>query len=107
MQPGAAEPYYKEAISVTDSNPMNLPHFMARLAMKAEYENILARSNKAKTTRSFISFERDYQKLKECRLRLPENVLNELDSFFAAAKGGSKGAARCDPARIVGSIAIL
>lgn len=107
MQPGAAEPYYKEAISVTDSNPMNLPHFMARLAMKAEYENILARSNKAKTTRSFLSFERDYQKLKECRLRLPENVLNELDSFFAAAKGGSKGAERCDPARIVGSIAIL
>lgn len=61
MQPGAAHTYYKEAISATESEPRNLPHYMAKLAMKAEYEGMLESSKKNKGKR-FSSSVMDWQK---------------------------------------------
>ncbi len=85
MQPGAAATYYKEAISVTDNNPQNLPHYMARLAMKAEYEGMLETTNKAKLKKKFTSFESDYQKLdafysemKKTRKDVMSDMINNL-----------------------------
>lgn len=108
MQPGAATAYYKEAISATDSNPRNLPHFMARLAMKADYEGMSNLPNKFKSRRSFLSFERDYLKLKECWLGFSMKVLSRLEGYFAYAKNpGNTDGGMHDLANIANSIPIL
>ena len=108
MQPGAATAYYKEAISATDSNPRNLPHFMARLAMKADYEGMSNLPNKSKSRRSFLSFERDYLKMKECWPGFSMKVLSRLEGYFAYAKNpGNTDGGMHDPANIANSIPIL
>lgn len=64
MRQGTAHQYYEKAISVTDSNPKNLPHYMARLAMKAEREGLLGAENKIRSAGKRVSLETDYQNLR-------------------------------------------
>ncbi len=78
-QPGSAEYYYKEAISSTDSQLNNLPHYMARLAMKAEYAGLLEQKNFKK---AFKSFDKDYCKWRECAPASMESLKAAIDSLI-------------------------
>ena len=84
-----AECYYRKAISATDSNPENIPHYMARLAMKAECEGVMDSAKGTRREEKMASFAKDYQKLKECCHDILLAECDKIDSLlhFVDANG--------------------
>lgn len=78
-QSGAAAEYYHEAVSVTNNQINNLPNYVARLAMKAEYAGLLEQKNFKK---NFQSFNRDYQKWKEHALTSTKSLQSFIDELI-------------------------
>ena len=108
MHPKAAYTYYKEAISATDSNPRNLPHYMARLAMKAEYEGLLGSTNKEKLKKKVTPFEEDFQKFNAFYDEMEKNTNNKIiEKITSLSKTSIEDSNVNLYLQIVGSIPIL
>ncbi len=82
MQPGAAPIYYKDAIYATDNNPRNLPNYMARLAMKAEFEGLLNKDTLNKIGKHFTSFQDDYKKLSKCWGETSTSFCSKMNEYM-------------------------